>query len=333
MSDETILVTGGAGYIGSHTVRMLAEEAGRKVLVLDNLDYGHREAIISEGVDLIEGDMADEQLVASIFSDRKISAVIHFAAYTYVGESVSEPVKYYRNNTAAPLVILDAMQRNGCSRFIFSSTCATYGNPVRMPMDETHPQAPINPYGKSKWFLEQILQDCERAFGLKSVRLRYFNASGCSPDGRLGEDHDPETHIIPLVLEAILGRREKITVFGTDYPTPDGSCVRDYIHILDLASAHLRALEHLEKGGDSVSVNLGTGTGVSVKEIISIAEEVTGKKAPVEYGDRREGDPPELVADPSLAREVLGWEAKYKDVRETIETAWAWVNGPNGGRY
>ncbi|MEM1297567.1 MAG: UDP-glucose 4-epimerase GalE, partial [Verrucomicrobiota bacterium] len=280
-----------------------------------------------------EGDMANEELVESLFAKHQFSAVIHFAAYADVGESVTDPVKYYRNNTAAPLVIIDAMQRHGCSNFIFSSTCASYGNPVRIPMDETHPQDPINPYGKSKWFLEQILQDCERGFGLKSVRLRYFNASGCSPDGLLGEDHDPETHLIPLVLESILGRREKITVFGTDYPTPDGSCVRDYIHILDLARAHLSALGYLEKGGDSVSVNLGTGKGVSVKEIISIAEDVTGKKAPVEYGERREGDPPELVADPSLAKKVLGWEAEYKDVRETIETAWAWVNGPKGGRF
>ncbi len=333
MKDAPILVTGGAGYIGSHTVRMLAEEEGREIVVLDNLVFGHREAIVSDGVTLVEGDMGDPELVERLFAEHGFGAVVHFAAYCYVGESVEKPVKYFRNNTAAPLVLLDAMERHGCGNFIFSSTCATYGDPVQIPMDESHPQAPINPYGRSKWFLEQILTDCETAFGLKSVKLRYFNASGCSPDGLLGEDHDPETHLIPLVLQAILGQRNKITVFGTDYPTPDGTCIRDYIHILDLARAHLKALEHLEGGGESLNVNLGTGKGVSVKEIIAIAEEVTGQKVPVEFGERRAGDPPQLVADPSYARTALGWVAEYKDVKDTIETAWAWFNGPRRGRY
>jgi UDP-glucose 4-epimerase len=333
MKESAILVTGGAGYIGSHTVRMLAEGAGRRVIVLDNLVYGHPEAIVSPGATLVRGDMCDNDAVEAIFEAYSIEAVVHFAAYCYVGESVTDPLKYYRNNTAAPLTVLEAMQRHGCDKFIFSSTCATYGNPVTLPLAEGHPQDPINPYGQSKLMLEQILRDCERAYGLRSVWLRYFNASGCSPDGRIGEDHDPETHLIPLVLMAIKGERESIKVFGTDYLTADGTCVRDYIHVLDLGRAHVMALDYLEKGGATVACNLGTGTGVSVKEIIAIAEEVTGGKVPVEFAERREGDPPELVADPRLAKATLGWEAEYKDVREIVRTAWQWLNGPRGGRY
>ncbi len=333
MKESAILVTGGAGYIGSHTVRMLAEGAGRKVIVLDNLVYGHAEAIVSPGVTLVEGDMADDEAVEAIFGAYQIEAVVHFAAFCYVGESVTDPLKYYRNNTAAPLTVLEAMRRHGCDKFIFSSTCATYGNPLELPLSERHPQDPINPYGRSKLMLEHILRDCERAYGLRSVWLRYFNASGCSPDGLIGEDHDPETHLIPLVLMAIKGERDSVKVFGTDYPTPDGTCIRDYIHVLDLGRAHVMALDYLEKGGKTVACNLGTGKGASVKEIIGIAEEVTGGKVPLEYGERREGDPPELVADPRFAKETLGWEAEYKDVREIVRTAWQWLSGPRGGRY
>ncbi|MGK0189891.1 MAG: UDP-glucose-4-epimerase GalE, partial [Verrucomicrobiales bacterium] len=254
-------------------------------------------------------------------------------AYTYVGESVKEPIKYYQNNTAAPLTILQAMQEHGCQQFIFSSTAATYGNPVSMPMTEEHSQSPINPYGSSKLMLEQIIRDCGPAWGLRAVFLRYFNASGCAPDAAIGEDHDPETHIIPLILMAISGARENITVFGEDYPTPDGTCVRDYIHVDDLATAHAKALNYLSQGGATVACNLGTGNGVSIREMLTIAEEVTGMKVPVVYGQRRPGDPPELVADPSLARKVLGWEAEYTDVREIVATAWNWMNGPAKGRY
>ena len=329
---ETILVTGGAGYIGSHTVRLMAER-GYRLVVLDNLVYGHREALLSDAVTLVEGEMGDADLIEGIFSEHDISAVIHFAAYAYVGESVEQPDKYYRNNTMAPMVVLDAMRRHGCKQFIFSSTCATYGNPEYIPINEEHPQAPINPYGRSKLMLEWILEDYDRAYGIRSVKLRYFNACGASADGLIGEDHDPETHLIPLVLMTLTGERENVTVFGTDYDTPDGTCIRDYIHIVDLARAHVLALEHLKEGKPSFACNLGTGRGVSVQEIIDIAEKLTDKKVPVVYGDRRAGDPPQLVADPSLAKEVLGWEAEYKDVAESIRTAWQWMSHPHGGRY
>ena len=334
MSDKgKILVTGGAGYIGSHTVRMLAEEVGREVVVLDNLVFGHPEALVSDGVQLVEGEVADAATVASIFESTQIDGVVHFAAYCYVGESVTDPLKYYRNNTAAPITLLETMKEHGCNKFIFSSTCATYGNPQQMPMSEAHPQNPINPYGESKLMLEKILADCEHAYGIRSVRLRYFNAAGCSRDGLIGEDHDPETHLIPIALFAARGDTGPMTVFGTDYPTPDGTCIRDYIHVLDLARAHVRALDYLEGGGESVACNLGTGKGTSVKEIIDTAEAVTGLKVPVEYGERREGDPPELVADAAYAKEVLGWEAEITDVRTIIETAWAWLQGDRKGRY
>lgn len=332
MSDQSILVTGGAGYIGSHTVRMMADQ-GYQLVVLDNLVYGHRKAICSKGVELIVGEMADDELVERIFKEHSVSAVIHFAAYAYVGESVTDPGKYYRNNAAAPLVLLEAMRRHGCDTFIFSSTCATYGNPEYVPMDEKHPQQPINPYGRSKLMLEQILDDYDHAYGIRSAKLRYFNACGCSTDGVIGEDHDPETHLIPRVLMALTGEIEKVMVFGTDYDTPDGTCIRDYIHVLDLADAHVRALEYLRGGAPSFACNLGTGEGVSVQQILDIVEKVTGKKVPVEYGPRREGDPPQLVAAPARAKEVLGWEASYMDVTASIETAWQWMSQAHGGRY
>lgn len=333
MSDSrAILVTGGAGYIGSHTVRLLAEQ-GRKVVVLDNLVFGHREAIISEGVEFHQGEIGDRDLLERLFSEYDFGAVVHFAAYAYVGESVTNPLKYYRNNTAEPLTLLEVMQAHGCRNFVFSSTCATYGVPASIPIVESNPQDPINPYGRSKLMLEWVLRDCGSAWGLRSACLRYFNASGAAEDGKIGEDHDPETHLIPRVLMAVTGEISHVDVFGTDYPTPDGTCIRDYIHVNDLADAHAKAIDHLVGGGDSIACNLGTGVGVSVKEIINAVEEVTGKEVPVKYGERREGDPPQLLADPTLARDVLGWEARHKDVRDMVRSAWSWMNGTYGGRY
>jgi UDP-glucose 4-epimerase len=268
-----------------------------------------------------------------LFEKHRFGAVVHFAAFAYVGESVTDPLKYYRNNTAEPLVLLEVMQEFGCKVFVFSSTCATYGVPDALPITESNSQRPINPYGRSKLMVEWILRDCGHAWGLRSACLRYFNASGCSADGVIGEDHDPETHLIPRVLMAVTGEIECLEVFGTDYETPDGTCIRDYIHVEDLADAHARALDHLSGGGDSLCCNLGTGVGVSVQEIIAAAEEVTGKRVPVRFGPRREGDPARLVADPSLAKSLLGWEASRKDVREMVRSAWAWSSGPRGGRY
>lgn len=331
-SSAPVLVTGGAGYIGSHTVRHLASQ-GRKVVVLDNLVYGHREAIVDPEVELVVGDIGDKTLLRELFSRHGFGAVVHFAAYAYVGESVTDPLKYYRNNTAEPLGLLEVMQESGCRNFVFSSTCATYGVPEAIPISESNPQAPINPYGRSKLMLEWVLADCDRAWGLKSACLRYFNASGSSEDGAIGEDHDPETHLIPRVLMAVTGEISHVDVFGTDYPTPDGTGVRDYIHVADLASAHAKALDHLAAGGDSLACNLGTGVGVSVKEIISAVEEITGKTVPVRYGPRRAGDPPELLADPRLAAEKLGWVAQHRDVRDMVRSAWTWMSGPRGGRY
>ncbi len=330
--DQAILVVGGAGYIGSHTVRQLIANH-KKVVVLDNLVYGHPEAIVDEEVIFIKGDLGDRPLLDKLFTQHDIGAVMHFAAYAYVGESVTEPSKYYQNNVAAPIVLLDAMRAHGVNIFIFSSTCATYGNPQYVPIDENHPQNPINPYGASKLMLERVLADFSHAYGLKYAALRYFNASGCSLDGLTGEDHNPETHLIPLVLEAAAGTREHITIFGTDYPTPDGSCIRDYIHVNDLARAHILAIDKLAEGAESFQCNLGTGIGVSVKELIAAAERVTGKNIPVVIGERREGDPPELVAAPSKAKELLGWEAEYKDLDMVLKTAWAWTDGPNKGHY
>ncbi len=328
----TLLVTGGAGYIGSHTVKHLLT-LGEKIVVLDSLVFGHREALPLDRMTFVHGDMSDASLLEELFTDHQPEAVLHFAAFAYVGESVTDPLKYYRNNLAAPLVLLETMQRHGCKRFIFSSTCATYGNPVLVPMDEDHPQAPVNPYGASKWMLERVLKDCDHAWGLKCVFLRYFNASGCDPAAEIGEDHDPETHLIPRILMAATGEIENITVFGTDYPTPDGTCIRDYIHVNDLASAHALALEYLRAGGETTPVNLGTGRGFSVNEIIKTAEAVTGKTIPVTYGPRRAGDPPELICQPAKAKAVLGWEAAHKDPRAHIESAWKWITGPRQGRY
>jgi UDP-glucose 4-epimerase len=332
MTQATILVTGGAGYIGSHTVRFMVKQ-GFKVVVLDNMVYGHPAAIVDPSVDLVQGDLSDRQVLDQLFTKYKIEAVLHFAAFAFVGESVVEPSKYYQNNFAAPLVLLDAMRAHQCHTFIFSSTCATYGNPLYVPMDEKHSQNPINPYGMSKLMLEIALKDYAKAYNMKYVILRYFNASGCAADGLIGEDHNPETHLIPLVLKAVKGERKAITVFGNDYDTPDGTCIRDYIHIEDLALAHYLAYDYLRKGGVSDVFNLGTGIGRSVKEVIDVAEKVTGQKVPVEYGDRREGDPAVLVADAQKANQVLGWIPQYQDLNEIMKTAWAWESGPRNGRY
>ena len=327
-----ILVTGGAGYIGSHTVRFLASQ-GRRIVVLDNLVYGHEQAIVDPGVELVVGDVGDQALVRSLFERHGFGAVVHFAAYAYVGESVTNPLKYYQNNAAEPIKLLQVMEEFGCKVFVFSSTCATYGTPERLPITEANSQNPINPYGRSKLMVEWILADCGHAWGLRSACLRYFNASGSSPDGKIGEDHNPETHLIPRAIMAVTGEIDHLEVFGTDYATPDGTCIRDYIHVEDLADAHARALDHLSDGGASIRCNLGTGVGVSVKEIIAAVEEVSGQSVPVKIGPRRAGDPDLLVADPSLAKQLLGWEATRKDVRDMVRPAWLWCHGPNHGRF
>lgn len=332
MPTPTLLITGGAGYIGSHTTRLLAE-AGEKIVVLDTLELGHLEAIISPGVEFVQGDLGDSAVLKRIFTEHQIEAVLHFAAFALVGESVTEPLKYYRNNFAAPLILLEAMQRHGCQQFVFSSTCATYGNPQFLPMDESHPQVPINPYGASKLMLERALIDSESAWGLRSVILRYFNACGGAEDGLIGEDHEPETHLIPRALLAALGRVPPLTVFGTDFPTPDGTCIRDYINVLDLAEAHAAALRYLRSGQATTACNLGTGQGASVKEIIQLAEEVSGCTVPVIYGDRRAGDPPQLIGNPAKAAAVLGWTALHRDPRTMIAASWKWLSGPSGGKF
>lgn len=329
---KTVLVTGGAGYIGSHTVRMLVKQ-GYGVVVIDNLVYGHRDAIVDKEVVFIEGDISDKTLIVSIIKEHSIQAVLHFAAFAYVGESVIEPAKYYNNNLVKSIAMLDAMREAGCNTLIFSSTCATYGNPQYMPIDEKHPQAPINAYGASKWMFENVVKDYARAYPINYVFLRYFNAAGCSEDGLIGEDHDPETHLIPLILKAVKGEREHITVFGTDYDTPDGTCLRDYIHVNDLADAHIKALNYLFDKKESLIVNLGTGNGYSVNEMIQATEKVTGMKVPVMYGERRAGDPAKLVANALLAKEKLGWVAQYNSIEKIIETAWKWENNARKGRY
>lgn len=318
-----ILVMGGAGYIGSHTVKHLAQN-GYRCIVADNLIYGHREAVAVP--DFETADLLDKASLERVFDKYRIDAVVHFAAFTYVGESVENPQKYYQNNVEGTLNLLEVMLKHNVKKIVFSSTCATYGNPQYMPLDEKHTQNPINAYGRTKFFIEQIFNDYERAYGLKHIALRYFNAAGCSSDGEIGESHNPETHLIPLVLKAIKGERDVIKVFGTDYDTPDGTCIRDYIHVEDLALAHRLALEKLDEF--SGCINLGTGIGTSVKEIIEAAEKVTGKKCPVEYGERRAGDPAKLYAANTMAKEVLGWQPKYTKIEDIVATAWRWEQNP-----
>lgn len=317
---KTILVMGGAGYIGSHTVKHLIDN-GYDVVVADNLIYGHREAV-DKRAKFVHADLLDVYSLEALFNSCQIEAVIHFAAFAYVGESVTNPEKYYYNNVIGTINLLHVMLAHNIKKIVFSSTCATYGEPHYTPIDEKHPQSPINPYGRTKLMIEQIFADYERAYGLEYIALRYFNAAGCSKDSQIGESHTPETHLIPLVLQAINGKRENIKVFGTDYDTPDGTCIRDYIHVEDLALAHRLAVEKL--GTHSGCINLGTGIGTSVKEIISAAEEVSKKKCPIEYASRRAGDPARLFADNTKAKEILGWQPKYTNIKDVIQTAWDW---------
>lgn len=322
-----ILVTGGAGYIGSHTVRQLLAR-GHEVTVFDNLEYGHRQAVPAER--LVVGDLRDIDHVDNLLVVNRIEAVVHFAAFAYVGESVTNPAKYYTNNLLYSLQLLDRCRRNGVQKFVFSSTCATYGVPERVPITEDEKQKPVNPYGNTKLALEHALSDYADAYPFGFCALRYFNAAGAAEDGTIGEDHDPETHLIPLVLRAAMGKIPNVTIFGTDYPTPDGTCIRDYIHVDDLALAHILALDRIGPGS-KLAYNVGIGRGYSVREVIRTAEEVSGLKVPVKEGPRRAGDPPALVADASKVRKELGWSAKYDTLRAILETAWKWHKGhPEG---
>ena len=323
----TTLVTGGAGYIGSVTVEAL-RTAGRQVVVVDNLSRGHRPAVDPD-VPFYHGDVGDATLIRRIVDEHGVEACVHFAALTYVGESVEEPERYYANNVGATVNLLDALTVGGVRGFVFSSTCATYGEPIHMPMNETHPQHPENPYGWTKFFVERELEAFEANYGLRFAALRYFNAAGAIQTR--GEDHTPESHLIPLALQVALGQRQGLTVFGRDYDTPDGSCVRDYIHIQDLARAHLAALDHLQSGGASQYLNLGTGRGWSVLEVIEAARRITGHEIPATDGERRAGDASRLVADATKARTVLGWAAQTPDLEDIVASAWDWHrNHPHG---
>ena len=315
-----VLLIGGAGYIGSHMVKLLYR-MGCAVTTLDDLSSGHRDAVLYG--DFVQGNFGDRAMLNAVFS-RRFDAVMHFASFIQVGESVQQPDKYYRNNFTYTLGLLDAMRAHGVNKFIFSSTAATFGEPQYIPIDEQHPQQPINPYGRSKLMVEEALADYDRAFGLKSVCLRYFNAAGADPEGQLGERHDPETHLIPLVLQAASGRLPRISIFGRDYETPDGTCIRDYVHIQDLCSAHWLALESLMHGAGSQYYNLGNGNGFSVQEVIDTATQVTDCKISVVNAPRREGDPARLVADATLARKILGWQPQYADLATIVEHAWKW---------
>ena len=315
-----VLVVGGAGYIGAHTAKELAQ-AGFEPVVFDNLSEGHRYAV--QWGPLVEGDLADSSSIKQALEEHHIDAVIQFAASAYVGESVENPRKYFRNNVTNTLNLLDAMLEMNVKHLVFSSTCATYGQPEHVPIDEDHPQDPINPYGDTKLIVEKALRWYAQAYDLDYVALRYFNASGADESGLIGEDHDPETHLIPLILQAASGEREKIDIYGTDYPTDDGTAVRDYIHVTDLARAHMKALEYLQQGGESDVFNLGTGRGYSVREMIQTAEKVSGHSVNANEAPRRAGDPPRLIADPSKAARVLGWRAEY-DLETIMQSAWQW---------
>ncbi len=315
-----ILVSGGAGYVGSHAARWLAR-AGHDVWIYDNLSQGHRGAAPPDR--LIVAELEDRETLVRTMTEKRIDAVMHFAANALVGESVENPSKYYNNNIGGSIALLDAMRSAGVWRIVFSSTTATYGEPEQVPITEQEPQKPINPYGFTKLVIERALEDYARAYGFGYAALRYFNAAGASPDGDLGEDHTPESHLIPLVLQVALGQREAISIFGEDWPTPDGTCIRDYVHVDDLADAHLKALELL-RPGEGLKLNLGTGRGYSVREVIDACRRASGHAIPAKSAPRRPGDPAELIADSSLAKQVLGWTPKYTDIDAIVETAWRW---------
>ena len=317
-----ILVCGGAGYIGSHAVHALVEK-GEQVVIVDNLQTGHRGAL-NPAAKFYEGDIRDTAVLDKIFTENKIEAVIHFAANSLVGESMEKPLLYFNNNVYGMQVLLEAMVRHGVDKIVFSSTAATYGEPKRVPIHEDDETCPTNTYGETKLTMEKMMKWVSRANGVRYVSLRYFNAAGALPDGSIGEDHKTETHLIPLILQVPTGRRDHITVFGDDYPTPDGTCLRDYIHVVDLADAHVLALEYLRKGGASDIFNLGNGQGFSVKEMIAAAEKATGRSIKVEIGARRAGDPAQLIASSEKARSVLGWKPQFTDVEQVIGTAWKW---------
>ncbi len=317
-----ILVVGGAGYIGSHMVNMLGV-SGHDVVTLDDLSSGHRDAVLTG--EFVQGNCGDRYVLDGVL-EKRVDAVMHFASFIQVAESIKEPADYYRNNVSNTLTLLDAMREHGVSKFIFSSTAATFGNPQAIPINEAHPQIPINPYGRSKLMVEQILEDYDHAYGLKSVCLRYFNAAGADPQCRLGERHEPETHLIPLVLQAISGRRDHIAVFGRNYNTPDGTCIRDYVHVNDICTAHALALESLMSGEGSQAYNLGNGMGFSVQEVIDAAERVTKRRVPVQDSTRRAGDPERLVADSRLIKMRLGWCPQFTDLDTIIDHAWKWEN-------
>ncbi len=317
-----VLVAGGAGYIGSHCVRQL-ELSGHEPVVLDNLVFGHREAV-AEKVPFYECDLGDPEATGEILEREAVEAVMHFAAFAYVGESVNEPMKYYLNNVSNTLLLLKAMLDHEVRRFVFSSTCATYGNAEKVPISEDTPQRPVNPYGQTKLDVENALRALAPAEGLSSASFRYFNASGASEEGTIGEDHDPETHLIPLAMQAVLGTREALEIYGTDYDTPDGTCLRDYVHVDDLARAHITALELLENRGTLLHYNLGTGKPYSVREVIETVGRVSGESVPVREGARRPGDPPVLCADATKAKEELGWKVRFESLDSIVETAWKW---------
>ena len=316
-----VLVTGGAGYVGSHTTKVLAH-SGFQPVVLDNLEAGHRWA--ARWGPLVVGDLANTSLLQELLQEYRVEAVLHFAAHAYVSESVANPRKYFRNNVANTLNLLEAMLDNGVRNIVFSSSCASYGLPESVPIREDHPQRPVNPYGESKLFVERVLDWYGQAYGMKWMSLRYFNAAAADPEGEIGEEHEPETHLIPLVIQAALGQRPFVEIYGTDYPTPDGTAIRDYVHVTDLAEAHVLALHYLANGGSSMAVNLGTGKWNSVREVIQAVERVSGRHFPVRETGRRPGDPPALVADASRAAQVLGWRPRYPELDSLVEHAWRW---------